>query len=116
MKYIVTFFLCLLFTDAISKDKIIEKMAACVCDCMNQNEKQEDKGLAASSFIICVAEGLEPHKKSIEKLIKQIIKTDNEGEDLEALDAFYESFEKAMDKNCPGQKFDSNDLFNGLFK
>lgn len=116
MKFIIAFLLCLLYTGAFSKDDIIEKMATAVCDCLKENEQQALKQEGSTTRTTCIIEHLEPHKQAIKKLIKQIIRKDNKGEDLEALEAFNESFEKAMNKTCPGQSFDYSDIFNDLLK
>lgn len=112
MRVILVFILCFLYTGVFSKEDIVKKMATAVCDCMKENEKQK----ATTSYTTCVIEHLEPYKHSIKKLIKHIIKTDNKGEDLDALDAFNDAFEKEMNNNCPGLSFDYSGIFNALLK
>ncbi len=116
MKVIVAFLLCLIYTGAYSKNDIIEKMAVAVCDCLKENEQQAAQQSGQTSYTTCIIGHLEPYKRSIKKLVIHIIRTDNKGEDLKALDAFNESFEKAMNKRCPGQSFDYSDIFNDLLK
>jgi hypothetical protein len=112
MKFILAFLFCTIYTGAFSKEDIIEKMAAAVCLCLKEKEIKP----GATSYTTCVLEELKPHKNSIKKLIKKIIRQDNKGEDLEALDAFNEAFESAMNKTCPGQAVDYSDIFNDLLK
>ena len=112
MKFILAFLFCTIYTGAFSKEDIIEKMAAAVCLCLKEKEIKP----GATSYTTCVLEELKPHKKSIKKLIKQIVRHDNKGEDLDALDAFNEKFENALNKNCPGFALDFSDIFNDLLK
>ena len=112
MKFILAFLFCTIYTGAFSKEDIIEKMATAVCHCLKEKEIKP----GATSYTTCVLEELKPHKNSIKKLIKKIIRQDNKGEDLETLNTFNKTFKSTINKTYPNQAIDYSDIFNDLLK
>lgn len=93
-----------------AEDRIIQKMADAVCSCMKEKEMEKSSPEKSVSVAECVTTRLYPHRKSVKKLIRKIIKEDNEGEDLNASEDFEEAFDTAFAEDCPGRRFSLWDL------
>ena len=93
-----------------AEDRIIQKMADAVCSCMKEQEVKKSSSEISVSVAECVADRLYPYRKSVKKLLRKIIKEDNEGEDLDASEDFEEAFDTAFAEDCPGRRFNLWDL------